>query len=195
MQKNIHHDAVRSSKSTLVKCSGLKWLILAVSWRFPFSKRHFTLPFMTVLEPSERSDKAAGRIHKTTMQWTIQMLKQVVRWLVNVPIILVGDGGFACGRLAWACLKHNICLISRLKMNACLYDFPDTGVPGKRGRKQTKGVKLFSFKEMVGMPNLGWREATIQGYCKKDKKIRYITNTSLWGGCKRKAIMSPFLQS
>ena len=122
--KGYYRDAVRSSKNIVVKTSGLKWLTLAVSWRFPFSERYFALPFMTVLEPSAKSDKTAKRRHKTTLQWTIQMLIQVVRWLKNTPIILVGDGGFACGKLAWMCLKLKICLITRLKMNARLYDFP-----------------------------------------------------------------------
>src|SRR6516162_8407381 len=142
--KGYYRDAVRSSRSIVVKSSGLKWITLAISWRFPFSNRFFALPFMTVLEPSAKSDKAANRRHKTTLQWTIQMLMQVVRWLKNTPIILVGDGGFACGKLAWSCLKLKICLITRLKMNARLYDIP-SDPPGKRGRKKTKGAKLFSF--------------------------------------------------
>ena len=97
------------------------------------------------------------------------------------PIILVGDGGFACAKLAWMCLKYKICLISRLKMNAGLYDFPALGEPGRRGRKKTKGTKLISFKEMVEMSDLGWKEVIIDGYEKKKKKLKYISNTSLWG--------------
>lgn len=179
--KGYYRDAVRSSKNTVVKSSGLKWLTLAMSWRFPFSERYLALPFMTVLEPSEKCDRAAKRRHKTTLQWTIQMLKQVVRWLGNMPIILVGDGGFACARLAWMCLKYKICLISRLKMNARLYDFPPTTESGKRGRRRTKGSKLISFKEMIGMPDLGWNEVIVEGYEKKKKRLKYLSNTSLWG--------------
>jgi len=149
---------------------------------FPFSERFFALPFMTVLEPSLKSDRVAKRRHKTTLKWTIQMLMQAVRWLKYTPITLVGDGGFACGELAWRCLKLKICLITRLKMNARLYDFPSESKPGKRGRKKTKGAKLFSFKEMIEMPNLEWKEIVIEGYEKKRKRLIYISNTSLWGG-------------
>jgi hypothetical protein len=179
--KGYYRDAVRSSKKVVVKSSGLKWLTLAISWRFPFSERFFALPFMTVLEPSVKSDKAAKKRHKTTMQWTIQMLIQVVRWLKNTPIILVGDGGFACGELAWWCLKLKIGLITRLKINARLYDFPPIDEPGKRGRKKTKGAKLFSFREMIGMPDLDWKEIVVEGYGKKKKRLKYISNVSLWG--------------
>jgi len=177
--KGYYRDAVRSSKNTLVKSSGLKWLAMAISWRFPFSARYYALPFMTVLEPSEKSDKAAKRRHKTTIQWTLQMILQILRWAENIPIILVGDGGFASGKLAWACLKHKICLVTRLKMNARLYDFPPEH-SGKRGRRRTKGVKLTGFKQMLDMADLGWKEAEIHAYGKK-KVIKYISNTSLWG--------------
>jgi hypothetical protein len=179
--KGYYRDAVRSSKSAVVKSSGLKWLTLAAAWRFPFSERFFALPFMTVLEPSAKSDKAAKKRHKTTLQWTIQMLTQVIRWLKSTPIILVGDGGFACAELAWICLKLKISLITRLKMNASLFDFPPVEAPGKRGRKKTKGSRLYSFKEMVGMPDLEWKEAVADVYENKKKRFKYISNVTLWG--------------
>jgi hypothetical protein len=179
--KGYYRDAVRSSKKVTVKSSGLKWLTLALSWRFPFSERYFALPFMTVLEPSTKSDKIAKRRHKTTLQWTIQMIIQVSRWLKYTPITLVGDGGFACGELAWLCLKLKIGLITRLKMNARVYDFPPIDEPGKRGRKKTKGAKLFSFREMIEMSDLGWKEIIVEGYGKNKKRLKYISNVSLWG--------------
>jgi hypothetical protein len=179
--KGYYRDAVRSSKRSVVKSSGLKWLTLSISWRFPFSARYFALPFMTVLEPSEKSDKQAKKRHKTTLQWTIQMLKQVIRWLTKTPIILVGDGGFACAELAWTCLKYKIGFISRLKINARLYDFPPLTEPGRKGRKKTKGTQLVSFKEMITMPDLEWKEVVIDGYDKKKKRLKYISNTCLWG--------------
>lgn len=167
--KGYYRDAVRSSKKMVVKTSGLKWLTMAISWRFPFSERFFALPFMSVLEPSAKCDKAAKRRHKTTLKWTIQMLMQVVRWLKYAPIILVGDGGFACAELAWMSLKLKICLISRLKINACLYDFSPLDPPGKRGRKKTKGKKLISFKEMIEIHDLDWKEVVVDGYANKKK--------------------------
>jgi hypothetical protein len=179
--KGYYRDAVRSSKQNVVKTPGLKWLSLAVSWKFPFSGRHFALPFMSILEPSAKSDKIANKKHKTTVEWTIQALMQVVRWLKNIPIILVGDGGFACGALAWRCLKLKVALISRLKMNACLYDFPPKNEPSKRGRKKTKGGRLCSFKKMLEMPDLGWEEISVEGYGQKTKRLKYITSVSLWG--------------
>lgn len=183
--KGYYRDAVRSTKSQVVKAYGLKWLVAALSVRFPFMKRAFALPFLSVLQPSSQCNKERGRRHKTTLDWTCQILMLLIRWLPQVPFILVGDGGFACGRLAWLCLKYNVTLVTRLKMNARLYAFPEECVSGKRGRKAKKGARLYTFKEMLSMIDLNWVECEVIGYGGKKKKVRYHTNTALWGveGC------------
>jgi hypothetical protein len=179
--KGYYRDAVRSSRSQVVNTMGLKWLVMALSFRFNFAKRAFALPFLTVLEPSEKSSKKQGKPHKTTLDWSIQMVMQLVRWAPGIPFILVGDGGFACAKLAWTCLKYNMALVSRLKMNARIYALPEETPPGKRGRKPKKGQRLISFKEMLKMEDLPWEEIEIAGYEGKKKKIKYLTNTSMWG--------------
>lgn len=50
--KGYYRDAARSSKKTIVKSSDLKWLSLAISWRFPFSGRSFALSFMNGTSPA-----------------------------------------------------------------------------------------------------------------------------------------------
>lgn len=179
--KGYYRDAVRSSKSQVVKVTGLKWLVMALSIRFKFAGRAFALPFFTVLEPSEKATKTQGKRHKTTLDWSIQMVKQLVRWFPAIPFILVGDGGFACAKLAWICFKKNVALVSRLKMNARIYGIPEKPLPGKRGRKPSKGVRLIPFKEMIVMEDLPWQDVEILGYEGRKKRIRFLTNTALWG--------------
>ena len=118
---------------------------MALSFRFNFAVRAFTLPFFTVLEPSEKSTKQLGKRHKTTLDLSIQIVLQLVRWAPFIPFILVGDGGFACGKLAWTCFKNNIAPVSRLKMNARIYGLPEEAPAGKRVRKPKKGARLISF--------------------------------------------------
>lgn len=56
-----------------------------------------------------------------------------------MPINLVADGAFASAELAWIALKLNIRLISRLRLDARIFDFPEIkkgpGRPAKRGRR------------------------------------------------------------
>ncbi len=179
--KGYYRDAVRSSRSNPVNTMGLKWLVMALSFRFSFVVRAFALPFFTVLEPSERSTKNQGKRHKTTLDWSIQMVRQLVRWAPAIPFILVGDGGFACAKLAWVCFKNNVALVSRLKINARIYALPEEAPAGKRGRKPKKGPRLASFKEMLTMEDLPWKEVEIAGYDGKKKKVQYLTNTAMWG--------------
>ena len=128
--KGYYRDAVRFSKSQVVKTSGLKWLVMALSVRVPFMRRAISLPFLTVLEHSKRYDESKNRRHKTTLQWASQMMQQVRRWIGKIrKIILVGDGGFAAAALALDCIRHGVTLVSRLKINTRLFDFPPEKKP------------------------------------------------------------------
>lgn len=179
--KGYYRDAARSSRSKVVNTKGLKWLVMALSFRFNFAVRAFALPFFTILEPSKNSTKKQGKRHKTGLDWSIQMVMQLIRWAPAVPFILVGDGGFACAKLAWICFKNNIALVSRLKINARIYALPEETPAGKRGRKPKKGARLIAFKEMLKMEDLPWEEVEIAGYDGKKKRVKYLTNTSMWG--------------
>lgn len=180
--KGYYRDAVRSSKSQVVKTSGLKWLVMALAIRLPFMARALALPFLTALEPSKKYDEHRGRRHKTTLKWTSQMVLQVRRWVGKTrKIVLVGDGGFAAGLLALDCIRYGITLISRLKMNARLFDFPPEEQPGKKGRRRLKGTQLVNFKQMLTLKDLPWKEVEITGYSGVKKTVRYLTTTCMWG--------------
>ena len=79
--KGIYRDAARSSKSFLVKSSGLRWISLMLLAPIPWAGRVWALPFLTVLAPSERYDQAHKRRHKTLARWAQQMVIQIRRWL------------------------------------------------------------------------------------------------------------------
>ena len=91
------------------------------------------------------------------------MIKQVSRWLVDRSIILVGDGSFACIRPAHTCIQlGKVTLISRLRLDARLFDFPGPEVPGKRGPKPQKGDRLPKLKNLVDDPDQNWQEAHVK---------------------------------
>ncbi len=115
--KGYYRDAVRSSKSQLVKALGLKWLNMTLSVRLPFIPRAFALPFLSILEYSKKCDEQCNRRRKTTVDWASQMVRQVRRWLGRgTPFILVGDREFAVGQLGLDCIRYGVTLISRLKL-------------------------------------------------------------------------------
>jgi len=179
--KGCYRDPVRSTKKHVIRCFGLKWLSMMLIVPVPWSERHWALPFLTALTPSEEGNAQENRRHKTTIDWTIQMIKQVSRWLVDRSIILIGDGSFACIRLAHTCIQlGKVTLISRLRLDARLFDFPGPEVPGKRGPKPQKGDRLPKLKDLMDDPDQDWQEAHVKWYGGVMKRIRFLTGVCLW---------------
>ncbi len=143
--KGCYRDACRSTQKLVVKCFGLKWVCLMLIVPLPWCKRPWTLPFMTILAPSKKANKARNREHKTSIDWTIIAIRVIARWLKRA-FILIGDGGFACIRLGHACLKNNIILVSRLRLDAALYELAPNPGQGKLGRRREKGERLVQFR-------------------------------------------------
>lgn len=143
----------------------------------PWCKRPWALPFLTVLAPSKKSNETAGRRHKTSLDWTRQMVCLISRWLKQ-HWILVGDGAYACMDLAQTCIKLNVALISRLRLDAQLFEFP-VFEKKKLGRKPVKGKRI-QLKALLHDPNQVWAMGTVDWYGGEKRQIEYLTFTCLW---------------
>lgn len=176
--KGCYRDAVRSSRGFLVRCFGLKWVAMMVVTRLPWSVRIFALPFLTVLAPSQKANRARNKKHKTSVDWARQMCCQLRRWLPDMPIRLVVDGAFATAQLAWIALKLNIGLISRLRLDARLFDFPE--VKNGPGRPAKRGRRLLGPKALLESEKTPWQESEVWWYRGRKKKVQYVTTTCLW---------------
>jgi hypothetical protein len=177
--KGCYRDAVRSTATHVVKCFGLKWLSLMVVVRLPWCSRPWALPVLTVLAPSERANRQAKKRHKTTVDWTCQVVKVVSRWLRR-PWVLLGDGAFACVRLAWTCVQQDVVLISRLRLDAQLYDFPTIPVRPRRGPKPRKGARLPALRDRVAEAQRSGEEVELYWYGGERRRVRLLSGIALW---------------
>lgn len=177
--KGAYRDAVASSQSRVVICFGLKWECMTLIVPLPWCKRPWALPFMVILSPSKKSDEAAGKRHKTSIDWTILMVRCVSGWLNRTAWILVGDGAYACMALAKSCIKNGAILVSRLRLDAQLYEFPEEATPGKRGRKRIKGKRI-QLKNLLVDPSQIWQSLTVKWYGGEQRIIECITLECLW---------------
>ncbi|QBQ55051.1 hypothetical protein E3U44_11405 [Nitrosococcus wardiae] len=177
--KGCYRDAVRSTERRVVKCFGLKWICMALIIPLPWNERPWALPFLTVLAPSKAANERRNREQRTVVDWTVVMLRLVSRWL-RKSWILVGDGAYACIELGHHCRKHGVTLISILRRDVNLYEFPEPPRPGKRGRKSTKGKPIAKLKDMAKDAGQNWTESGITGYGGKKKSIKYLTGVNLW---------------
>ena len=177
--KGCYRDPVRSSESMVIKCFGLKWECMALIVPLPFCKRPWALPFMTVLAPSKKSNIAAGKTHKTSIDWTIIMMKLVCRWLGGRTWVLIGDGAYACMHLAHACIKKGVTLVSRLRLDAQLYEFPEPRVSNSRGRKRIKGKRIH-LTEYINDDSKDWKTCEVKWYGGQQKTVKLLSQVCLW---------------
>lgn len=175
--KGLYRDAVQSSQSHVVTSYGLKWECMMLMVPLPWCKRPWALPFLTVLAPSKKSNEAAGRRHKTSLDWTRQMTCAVSRWLKR-SWTLVGDGAYACMDLALWCIRVHVALVSRLRLDAQLFEFPVIEKK-KRGRKPVKGKRI-ELKALLHDPNQTWQTDTVDWYGGQTRQIEYLSFICLW---------------
>ncbi len=176
--KGVYRDAVRSSQSHLVTSYGLKWECMTLIVSLPWCRRSWALPFLTVLSPSKKSNEAAGRRHKTSIDWTRQMVILISRWLNKAAWILVGDGAYACMALAQTCIDRNVTLLSRLRLDAQLFEFP-VHLPKKLGRKPVKGKRI-ELRKLLEDPKQTWVSLNVNWYGGIQKTIECLSFTCLW---------------
>jgi hypothetical protein len=176
--KGCYRDAVRSSKSHVIRCFGLKWVSMMLLVAVPWSRRVWALPFLTAL--CWPADKHGQRRHKTSIDWVRQMTKQVRRWLPERRLVLVVDGGFAAVSLALACVKSRVAMVSRLRWDAALYHPPAPQPPGKRGRKPAKGRRQRSLRAWASRSDTPWEDVEVAWYRGQRKQLWVFSHTALW---------------
>lgn len=177
--KGCYRDAVRSTHSHVVTCFGLKWLPMCLIVHLPWSKRCWALPFLTFLQYSKGYDKERKHHHRTTLDYAKIGVRFIKSWVGKRAWILLGDGGFACVELVNACLLNGGHLISRLRLDARLYEEPIDPKPGQKGRKPKKGKAIASFKTMREDEALNWTDVEINWYGGQKKTLSYISGVSL----------------
>jgi DDE superfamily endonuclease len=176
--KGVYRDAVRSSQSNVVLSYGLKWECMALIVPLPWCRRAWALPFLTLLSPSKKSNEQANRHHKTSIDWTRQMVLLISRWLKKTAWILVGDGAYACMALAQTCIKRNVTLISRLRLDAQLFEFPEY-LPKKLGRKPLKGKRI-TLRTLLTDSTQSWQSLIVSWYGGETKTLECLSFTCLW---------------
>jgi len=158
--KGIYRDPVRSSHGHFVKASGLRWLSLMLLTPVPWAGRIWALPPLAALAPSERHCQQRGR-HKKLADWGRQLVLQARRWLPGRELVVVADSGFAALEFLAATSRHGVACITRLRLDAALYDPAPPRLPGTNGRPRTKGKRLATLSAVLANPATTWQHVTV----------------------------------
>jgi hypothetical protein len=180
--KGIYRDPVRSSKGHFVKASGLRWVSLQVLAYIPWAQRVWALPFLTALAPSERYHQERGQRHKTLPDWGRQLLAQLRRWVPDRSVVAVADSTYAALELLAACarLSPPIAVITRLRLDAALYDPAPPRPPGTVGRPRKKGKRQPTLAARLQAPSTAWERLTVRWYGGTERTIEVATATAVW---------------
>jgi hypothetical protein len=180
--KGIYRDPVRSSTGHFVKTSGLRWVSLQLLAAVPWAERVWALPFCTALAPSERYHQERGQRHKTLPDWGRQLLLQLRRCLPDRDVIAVADSTYAALDLLAACagLSHPVVVITRLRLDAALYDPVPPRSPGTVGRPRQKGARQPTLAERLAHPATDWQPLIVRWYGGRPQAIEVATGTAVW---------------
>ncbi len=181
--KGIYRDPVRSTHENFVKASGLRWVGVMLLVEIPWASRVWALPFLSALAPSERYATERGRRHKKITEWAWQLLLQVRRWYPEREIVAVADGAYASLKLLDRCrsLSRPVAFITRLRLDAALYEPAPPRRPGQIGRPRLKGERLPNLSVVAEAANTVWKLTTIANwYGERERMVEVASETAVW---------------
>jgi hypothetical protein len=182
--KGIYRDPVRSTQERFVKASGLRWVCLMLLVPVPWAGRVWALPFLSILAPSERYAAQRGKRHKKITDWARQALLLVRRWWPEHEIVAVADSGYASLQLLRSCrrfLPKAVTFITRLRLDAALYDPAPPRRAGQMGRPRLKGERLPNLADVAEDPSTSWTPTTVDDwYGGGERTVEVASGTAVW---------------
>lgn len=188
---NMHHDPLAWLPNALA--FGHNWVVLAVIVRVPLVKRHVAVPVLWRLYRSQkartgktgrgkRERKCTGATSATTHRTRPELAVELLHLLRNAlgdgrQVRVVGDSAYG-GKSVTRRLPENTVCISRLPMNAALYDVAPPRRPGQKGCPRKKGARLKNPEQMAA-DRTRWRTCKVRLYGKK-VAVRYKDRIALW---------------
>jgi hypothetical protein len=149
----------------------------------PWASRVWALPFLSALAPSERYAARRGRRHKKITEWAWQMLLVLRRWHPRREIVAVADRAYASLKLLERCRKLSdpITSISRLRLDAALYEPAPPRRPHQIGRPRIKGERLPNLSVVAQNPATAWEPTKIANwYGSSERGVEIASETAVW---------------
>ena len=180
--KGIYRDPVRSSRAQVVKASGLRWLCAMLLPEIPWAGRVWALPFLTALCPSERYHQQRGQRHKTLAEWAGQLIGLIHRWLPGREVVVVADSSYAVIELLTQVrATAGVSLLTRLRLDAALYDPVPTRAPRQAGRPRKKGARRPTLQHVLKDRQTQWTPVTVTNwYGGGAREVEICTDTAVW---------------
>jgi hypothetical protein len=180
--QGIYRDPVRSSHTHVVKASGLRWLACMLLTPLSWADRVWALPFLTALCPSERFYEQRGRRHQPLTARAWPRMRLVVRWLPGREIVFVADSSFAALELLdKVATLPRASMMTRLRLDAALYDPPPPRMPRTTGRPRLTGKRRPTLEAVLVDERTPWTRLLVaQWYGEGPREVEVATDTAVW---------------
>jgi hypothetical protein len=191
---DMHHDPLRSTSKRPFFSFGHSWVVFSLQVSFAFAPgKVWALPILVRLYRKRKKSKVApgrdgkperkqtgqatAKQYRTRPQLALEMIQVVARWLGPRKLRVPGDSEYAGGSISRH-LPANTELISRMTMNAALYELPPPQAAG-RGRRRKKGARLSNPAQMAQDIQQSWTKTTVWLYG-RTVKVWYKSIDALW---------------
>jgi len=95
--------------------------------------------------------------------------------------VVVGDSSFAALELLAALSRRGVACITRLRLDAALYDPAPPRLPGTVGRPRTKGRRLPTLTAVLTDPTTSWQRVMVAGwYGGGERAVEISSATAVW---------------
>jgi hypothetical protein len=109
------------------------------------------------------------------------MIRQLCRWLPKRALVVVADGSYAVlDFLAAVIPLPQVTVITRLRLDAALYDPAPERTSSTKGRPALKGKRQPTLAKRLADPKVDWQKLTVAWYGGVMREIEVATGTALW---------------
>jgi hypothetical protein len=174
-------DAVASTAKRVATASGNNWVVLGLAIPIPLKPDHILcLPLLARLH-------LPGVGAPSCVDLAAQMLAEVGAWFPDRQLVLLGDGAYSAKGLLGG-LDPRVTYVGRMRGDAEIYDpQPPPAIPGKRGRKPTKGPRLpnprtaaqHADANRTGTGPWVWQEVEVLAYGVR-RTLKVLTYLAVW---------------
>ena len=153
-------------------------LLVDIAW----AQRVWALPVLTALCPSERCYEKKPRAHKKLTAWARQLILPLRRWLPGRELVFVGDSSYAVlDLLTDVKRREQVSLITRLRLDAALYDPAPPRPKHTKGRPRLQGKRRPTLQQVADDPTTQWAQLKLTPwYGAPERAVEVCTATALW---------------
>ena len=95
--------------------------------------------------------------------------------------MLVGDSSFAVVELLSALVRQGLICVTRLRLDAALYEPAPPRKPGTKGRSRKKGARLPALSEVLADARTMWQSVTVAGwYGAAERRLEICAGQAVW---------------